>query len=103
MLEGCAPNRLDVEGDGVDVVAAQAVSIDRKAVGKDTVAKLVLSPENGIWVAWKPRSRDVAREKAVFYAELTQLYTPTAGVIEGRAPRRDAVPQAALAPLGRPA
>jgi hypothetical protein len=67
----------------VDIVAAQAVSIDRKAVDKDTVAKLVLSPENGIWIAWKPRSRDVAREKAVFYAELTQLYTPTAGVVEG--------------------
>ncbi len=67
----------------VDVVAAQAVSIDRKAAGKDTVAKLVLSPENGIWIAWKPRSRDVTREKAVFYAELTQLYTPTAGVVEG--------------------
>src|SRR5204862_3805829 len=38
---------------------------------------------NEIWVGWKPRSRDVAREKAVFYAELTQLYVPTAGVIEG--------------------
>lgn len=67
----------------VDVVAPQAVSIERKAAGKDTTAKLVLSAENAIWIAWKPRSRDVAREKAVFYAELTQLYTPTAGVIEG--------------------
>jgi hypothetical protein len=67
----------------VDIVSAQAVSIDRKSAGKDTVAKLVLSPENSIWIAWKPRSRDVAREKPVFYAELTQLYTPTAGVIEG--------------------
>jgi len=67
----------------VDIVAAQAVSIDRKSAGKDTVAILVLSPDNGIWIAWKPRSRDVAREKPVFYAELTQLYTPTAGVIEG--------------------
>ncbi len=67
----------------VDVLAPQAVSIDRKAAGKDTVAKLVLAPVNDIWVAWKPRSRDVAREKAVFYAELTQLYAPTTGVIEG--------------------
>ncbi len=67
----------------VDIVAPQAVSIDRKSAGKDTVARLVLAPENGVWIAWKPRSRDVAREKAVFYAELTQLYTPTAGVIDG--------------------
>ncbi len=67
----------------VDVLAPQAVSIDRKTDGKDTVAKLVLAPANDIWIAWKPRSRDVAREKAVFYAELTQLYAPTTGVIEG--------------------
>ncbi len=67
----------------VDVTASQAVSIDRKTAGKDTVAKLVLSPDNQVSIAWKPRSRDVTREKAVFYAELTQLYTPTAGVIEG--------------------
>ena len=67
----------------VDVVTPQAVSIERKTVAKDTVAELVLSPVNEIWIGWKPRSRDVAREKAVFYAELTQLYAPTAGVIEG--------------------
>ena len=67
----------------MDVVSPQAVSIERKAAGKDTVATLVLAPANDIWIGWKPRSRDVAREKAVFYAELTQLYAPTAGVIEG--------------------
>src|SRR6185436_10317872 len=67
----------------VDVGSAQAVSIERKSAGKDTVAALVLAPVNEIWIGWKPRSRDVAREKAVFYAELTQLYAPTAGVIEG--------------------
>lgn len=67
----------------VDVFSPQAVSMDRKTDGKDTVAKLVLTPMNDIWIGWKPRSRDVAREKAVFYAELTQLYAPTSGVIEG--------------------
>ena len=67
----------------VDVVSPKAVSIERKTAGKDTVATLVLSPANAVWVGWKPRSRDVANEKAVFYAELTQLYAPTAGVIEG--------------------
>jgi hypothetical protein len=67
----------------VDVLSPQAVSVERKSTGKDTVAALVLAPVNEIWIGWKPRSRDVAREKAVFYAELTQLYAPTAGVIEG--------------------
>jgi hypothetical protein len=67
----------------VDVVAPKAVSIDHKTAGKDTVAELVLSPDNEIWIGWKPRSRDVAREKPVFFAELTQLYAPSAGVIEG--------------------
>ncbi len=67
----------------VDVVSPQAVSIERKSAGKDTVARLVLAPANDIWIGWKPRSRDASREKAVFYAELTQLYAPTAGVIEG--------------------
>ena len=67
----------------VDVVSPKSVSIDRKTAGKDTVAELVLSPANETWIGWKPRSRDVAREKPVFYAELTQLYAPTAGVIEG--------------------
>jgi len=67
----------------VDVVSTRTVFIDRKTVGKDTVAELTLAPVNESWIAWKPRSRDVAREKAVFYAELTQLYAPTAGVIEG--------------------
>ncbi|MEA3213296.1 MAG: hypothetical protein QOE70_6353 [Chthoniobacter sp.] len=74
---------LTLAGLDVDVVSPPAVSIERKTAGKDTVATLVLSPINDIWIGWKPRSRDAAREKAVFYAELTQLYAPTAGVIEG--------------------
>ena len=74
---------LVLTGLDVDVVSQQAVSIERKTAGKDTLATLVLAPVNDAWIGWKPRSRDVAREKAVFYAELTQLYAPTAGVIEG--------------------
>jgi hypothetical protein len=74
---------LTVANLDVDVVSSQAVSTERKTASKDTVAELVLAPANDIWIAWKPRSRDVAREKAVFYAEITQLYAPTAGVIEG--------------------
>ena len=35
------------------------------------------------WVGWKPRSRDVKNEKPVFYAEISQLYVPSAGVVEG--------------------
>jgi hypothetical protein len=46
------------------------------------VATLVLAPGNA-WIGWKPRSRDVRNEKSVFYAELSQLYVPAAGVVEG--------------------
>ena len=69
----------------VDVQSPQAVSIqrDNDNSGSNTVATLLLSPEAGTWIGWKPRSRDVKREKAVFYAEFYQLYVPAPGVIEG--------------------
>jgi hypothetical protein len=69
----------------VDIAAPQAVSIQRDpaAPTNTTVATLVLAPVNDAWVGWRPRSRDVKREKAVFYAEWVHLYVPSAGVIEG--------------------
>ncbi len=78
-------HRLDltVNGLDVDVVSPQAASVRRELSGSNTVANLVFVPSTDISVAWKPRSRDVKREKAVFYADLTQLYVPAAGVIEG--------------------
>jgi hypothetical protein len=79
-------NRLNltVLNSDVDVLTpCQAVSLERQSVGSNTVAKLVLSPANDVRLVWKPRSRDVKREKPVFYAEVSQLYAPAAGVIEG--------------------
>ncbi len=67
----------------VDVFSARAVEIQREAGGSNTVAALVLVPASETWVGWQPHSRDVKMEKPVFYAELTHLYTPMAGVIEG--------------------
>jgi hypothetical protein len=67
----------------VDVFSPQAVSVQRDAAGSNTVSSLTLTPGNDAWIAWKPRSRDVKREKPVFYTEVTQLYVPSAGVIEG--------------------
>jgi hypothetical protein len=69
----------------VDVASQNAVSVERKAAAKATVATLILAPVNEAWIAWRPRSRDVAKEKAVFHAELTQMVVPTAGVVEGLA------------------
>src|SRR5262249_17077514 len=54
-----------------------------ETVGSNTVANLVFAPGDESWIAWKPRTRDVKREKPVFYAEIHQLYVPSAGVIEG--------------------
>ena len=68
----------------VDVASPSAVSVRRDAGSTNTtVATLVLAPVADSWIGWKPRNRDVAREKAVFFAELFQLYVPAAGVIEG--------------------
>lgn len=67
----------------VDVLSPQAVSIQRELTGSNTVASLVLSPAKDIWLGWKPRSRDVKHEKPVFFAEVSQLYVPAAGVVEG--------------------
>src|SRR5207253_1349653 len=75
--------RLTVANLDVDVLSPQAVSIQRENSGSNTVASLVLVPGADPWVGWKPRSRDVRHEKPVFYAELSQLYVPAAGVIEG--------------------
>jgi hypothetical protein len=74
---------LTLSGLDVDVIAPQAVSIERRPEGKDTAATLILPPANEVWIGWKPRSRDVSREKPVFYAELSHLYVPTSGAIEG--------------------
>ena len=48
----------------------------------NTVAALVLSPSDAM-ISWRPRSRDVKREKPVFYAEMAQLFVPSGGVVEG--------------------
>lgn len=78
-------NQLDltVKGLDVDVISPQAVSIQRELSGSNTVAKILLSPVSNPWVGWRPRSRDAKLERSVFYAELSQLYVPAAGVIEG--------------------
>jgi hypothetical protein len=74
---------LTLENLDVDVVSPQLVSLQRETQGSNTVASLVLSASDQAWIGWKPRSRDVQRERAVFFADLAQLYTPAAGVIEG--------------------
>ncbi len=80
-------NRLTVSLTGLDVDldAPQAVSVQRSdaAPATNSVFSVVLAPVNNAWIGWKPRSRDTRREKAVFYAEVFQLYVPGAGVVEG--------------------
>jgi hypothetical protein len=66
----------------VDVFSSQAVSVQRSTSGTNTVATLVLTPDSA-WIGWKPRSRNVKNEKPVFHAEMSQLYVPSAGVVEG--------------------
>lgn len=70
-------------GLDVEVFSPQAVSVQRERQGSNTVARLVLAPASEVRIGWRPRSRDLTGEKAVFYAELAQLYVPAAGVVEG--------------------
>ena len=72
-----------VVNQDVDVLSPDAVATQRQIAGSNTTATLTLSPGTNTWLGWKPRSRDVKSEKAVFYADVTQLYAPAAGVIEG--------------------
>jgi hypothetical protein len=74
---------LTVKDRDVDLTSQQAVSIERRLDGNHTVAEFIFSPVTDCAIGWKPRSRDVKREKSVFYAEITQLYVPAAGVVEG--------------------
>jgi hypothetical protein len=78
-------NRLELtlQNLDVDVVSPRAVTVERNTVGTNTLASLVLASAGDNWIAWKPRSRDIARERPVFYAEFAQLFVPSAGIIEG--------------------
>jgi hypothetical protein len=79
-------NRLTLTLTGLDVEVSSpsAVSVRREAGPTNTtIASLVLAPTAETWIGWKPRSRDVKNEAAVFYADFTQLYVPAGGVIEG--------------------
>jgi hypothetical protein len=67
----------------VDVSSTNAVSVVRSSSTNGTTVQLVLAPATNSWIAWKPRSRDVRNEKAVFFAQFNQLFVPTAGVVEG--------------------
>lgn len=78
---------LDVENQDVDVYSPNAVSVKKTysdAEGrKQTHAELALLPRENAWIAWHPRSRDTSEETAAFYAELTHLFVPSAGVVDG--------------------
>lgn len=68
----------------VDVVSTNAVSVQRSVAGTNsTVAALVLEPVSRPWLSWKPRSRDLKKEKPVFFAEVSHLFAPVGGVVEG--------------------
>jgi len=74
---------LTVATADVDIFSPQAVSVQRDESSTNSLATLVLAPAIDPWIGWKPRSRDLKREKPVFYAEVSQLFAPAAGSIEG--------------------
>lgn len=75
--------KLLVVNSEVEVSSAQAIAVNSETHGSNTVATITLAQSTEAWIGWQPRHRDVKRERTVFYADLAQLYVPTAGVIEG--------------------
>ena len=75
--------KLLVINSEVEVSSTEAIAVNSETQGSNTVATATLAPSPGAWIGWQPRHRDAKREKTVFYADLAQLYVPTAGVIEG--------------------
>jgi len=75
---------LQVDRADIELVSPQAVSIrPGPAAGNTTAFRVALAPVEDAWISWKPLSRDTRTEKTLFYAELFQLFIPTAGIIEG--------------------
>lgn len=75
---------LDLDRSDVEIVAGKIVSVrPLKSEAGNSKFALALAPTANTRVEWKPRSRDTRDEKTVFFAELRQLFIPTAGVIEG--------------------
>ena len=76
---------LRLAGMDVDLASPQIVSWERRegSGGTNSVFDVVLSPESDAWIGWRPRARDTRREKPVFYVEMSQLYIPGPGLIEG--------------------
>ena len=68
-----------------DLDVPQAVSLRSLTNGtnRDTSFEVILTPAKDSWIGWLPRRRDTRREKVVFFAEMTQLLVPGAGIVEG--------------------
>ncbi len=73
---------LTVANLDVDVASPQAVAVHRNYNASNTIANIVLTPDSAS-ISWKPRHRDVASEKSVYYADISQLFVPSPGLIEG--------------------
>ncbi|MBM3845969.1 MAG: hypothetical protein FJ405_06765 [Verrucomicrobia bacterium] len=74
---------LSIPGSEVQVIAVDAASTVHEFKNSSTRAKLSLPPVKGTRILWKPRSRDVATEHPVFFAETSDVFVPGAGVLEG--------------------
>src|SRR5262249_51522452 len=76
---------LDLDKADLEAGADEAVAV-RNSVGADGKPHVTASYPAGISpvVRWWPRARDLSAEKPVYYAEWQQLYSPAAGIVDGR-------------------
>ncbi|MDG1893221.1 MAG: LysM peptidoglycan-binding domain-containing protein [Verrucomicrobiota bacterium] len=68
----------------VDLLCDQSIS-STSQVTEDghTVASMLLAPAEGARIAVRPRARDASREQAVYFAEWSHMFLPSAGLVEG--------------------
>lgn len=67
----------------LDVRTDDAASIVTEETKGQTITRIHFQPTRNPTIQWRPRSRDTKAEQSVFYAELSSLYLPKPGVVEG--------------------
>lgn len=79
-----AADTLSVESAKPDLVFTGEGVVSVSPAAGVSSATLVYAPETLRTLRWAPRTRDARAEKLVFYSEVTNLFTPSPGALEGR-------------------
>lgn len=75
---------IDFGSEDMEILRDNVISVERDSnAGAAHIYRLVMSPVHRAVLSWQPRSRDARTEKSVYFAEVTNIFVPSAGVIDG--------------------